>query len=132
MKKDTVVLKSLHMTKADLLLAVSFIIAGILCFIGIIYFNSLPSGQVEIKVAGKMVGTYSLLEDRQIELNYKGENLVEIKDGKARMVYANCPDQYCVKHREISRNGESIICLPNQVVVTVTGGEDQDVDGVTN
>ncbi len=132
MKKDTVVIEALQMTKADLLLAVSFLLAGIICFVGIIYFNSLPAGQVQVKVEGKVVGIYSLEKDREIELDYKGENTVVIKDGKVKMVYANCPDQYCVKHREISRNGESIICLPNQVVVSVTGGEEQDADGVTN
>ena len=53
-----------------------------------------------------------------------------IKDGEARMEWADCPDQICVDHRAVSRNGESIICLPNQVVVTVASSEESDVDAV--
>jgi hypothetical protein len=35
---------------------------------------------------------------------------------------ADCPDKLCVSHREIFREGESIVCLPHRVVVTVTKG----------
>ena len=43
---------------------------------------------------------------------------------------ADCPDQICVNHRAISRDGESIICLPNQTVVTIRGGEKPEVDEI--
>ena len=46
------------------------------------------------------------------------------------MEWADCPDQICVNHRPVSRNGESIICLPNEVVVSVKGGEEAELDGV--
>ena len=41
------------------------------------------------------------------------------------MTHADCPDQICVKTGSISRSGQSIVCAPNRVVVTVTG-EDKD------
>ena len=44
-----------------------------------------------------------------------------IRDGKADVTEATCPDHICVKHRPISRAGESIVCLPNRVVVTIEG-----------
>ena len=43
---------------------------------------------------------------------------------------ADCPDQICVNHRAISRDGESIICLPNQTIVTIRGGEEPEVDEI--
>ena len=46
------------------------------------------------------------------------------------MEWADCPDQICVSHRKISRDGESIICLPNQVVVTIQSSDSADIDGV--
>ena len=53
-------------------------------------------------------------------------NTLVIKDEMADMIFADCPDQICVKHAPISNVGETIICLPNKVVVTIeslTGNE---------
>ena len=46
-------------------------------------------------------------------------NRLIIKDGKAYIETATCPDGICVNHRPIFRDGESIVCLPNKVVVSV-------------
>lgn len=46
------------------------------------------------------------------------------------MEYADCPDQICVKHAEISKSGSSIVCLPNKVVITVHGDKNSMPDGV--
>lgn len=60
---------------------------------------------------------YSLYVDRELQID--DTNTLVIKDGAADMISADCPDQICVKHSPISRAGESIICLPNKVVVTI-------------
>lgn len=57
-------------------------------------------------------------------------NVIEITEGGVRMKEADCPDQICVSHRQISRDGESIICLPNQVVVTIQSSNSSEIDGV--
>ena len=46
------------------------------------------------------------------------------------MEKADCPDQVCVRHSAISRNGESIICLPHEVVVSIEDGESSGADAV--
>ncbi len=63
-------------------------------------------------------------------------NIVQIKDYTADMIYADCPDLICVNSRSISRVGESIICLPHRLTVTVTGTDrsqagPDDTDAVT-
>ena len=40
------------------------------------------------------------------------------------MENASCPDGICVSHRPIFRDGESIVCLPNRVVITVVSDGD--------
>ena len=50
----------------------------------------------------------------------------------AKMEWADCPDQLCVHQKAISRTGESIICLPNQVVVSVQGSKEGKLDGIVN
>ena len=78
---------------------------------------------VVISVDGKTVATYPLSEDRQIELTTgidgAGRNLLVIREGQAEILDASCPDGICVDHHPISREGESIVCLPNRLVVTV-------------
>ena len=59
-------------------------------------------------------------------------NVLMIKDGRAQMKSADCPDQICVRQKAISKEGESIICLPNKVVVSIVGGEEKELDAVTN
>ena len=87
--------------------------------------------EANVKVDGKITGTYSLIENQTIEIN-DGSNILEIKDGIADMIEADCPDKLCVKQKAISKNGESIICLPNEVVVEVKSNEDSEYDAVVN
>ena len=61
-----------------------------------------------------------------------GTNTVQIENGKVKMAAANCPDQICVHQKAISRNGESIICLPNKIVLKIVDGEEAELDAVTN
>ena len=49
------------------------------------------------------------------------ENLLVIEDGYARIDSASCPDKICVHHRKIQNAGETIVCLPNKVVVEIRG-----------
>ena len=61
----------------------------------------------------------------------KGYNKVVIENGSVHMADADCPDQYCVQHAAIHAGHETIICLPHELVVEITGGEVSDVDVVT-
>ena len=87
---------------------------------------------VTVTVDGKPLATYSLSEDRTVEIRTgKDEeelNLLIIKDGKAYVETATCPDGICAAHKPISRDGESIVCLPHKVVITVTTGGEEGPD----
>ena len=79
---------------------------------------------VEVTVAGERVLTLPLHTDTTVTIPGAdgGENVLVIEGGTARVESATCPDGICVAHRAISRPGQSILCLPNQVAVTVVGG----------
>ena len=91
--------------------------------------GAVAGSYVTITVDGKEYGTYSLLENQTITIG-EGEhkNVIDIKDGKAYMTSASCPDQLCVNQNAIGYDKQSIICLPNKVVVTVTSDDKSDVD----
>ncbi|CCZ53222.1 putative uncharacterized protein [Clostridium sp. CAG:75] len=46
------------------------------------------------------------------------------------MKKADCPDKICVHHKGIRSNGETIICLPHKVIVTIQSSKTGDLDGV--
>ncbi|MER2183468.1 MAG: NusG domain II-containing protein, partial [Clostridia bacterium] len=60
-----------------------------------------------------------------------GTNTLVIENGEAWVSEANCPDKICMGMGKISKNGEFIACLPNQVIIVVEGGEESPVDGRT-
>lgn len=109
------------------------IIILLLCAGGFYIFSQFLSkdgNEIVITVDGEVFGKYSLSEDQTIQI---GEhNIVEISNGYADMIHADCPNQLCVKQKKIAKTGEAIICLPNQVIVTVTGDEQNEMDAIVN
>ena len=121
-------MKRYSMKRNDWLLAAGILAVAALLLYFQIFRKTGDQGVVAVAVDGALFGTYSLEEDRVVEIN--DTNRLVISEGSARMEWADCPDQVCVHHQGISRDGESIICLPNQVVVSVESVEESDVDGV--
>ena len=71
---------------------------------------------------GDVFGTYPLTEDRIIEIGKT--NICEIRGGEVKMTLADCPDQICVHSVPISRYGGTIVCLPNKIILSIEGAED--------
>ena len=86
-----------------------------------------------VTVNGAETARYSLSEDAEIRLESEngGFNILVIKNGKADITEASCPDHVCVDQRAISKTGEAITCLPNKTVITVDGEEDAEIDFVS-
>ncbi|MBO4421828.1 MAG: NusG domain II-containing protein [Clostridia bacterium] len=78
----------------------------------------------EITVNGRLYGTYPLDADRVIDVD--GLCTVEVKDGSVSVTDAACPGKQCVHSRPIRKSGERIICLPQGVVIRVSGEADAD------
>lgn len=119
-KKEVLVLLALFLVLA--------VIAGI-------FYATRPGGaKVRITVDGEEYGTYPLAVNKTIPITGADgqENVVEISGGTVFMKSATCPNQICVHTGRISKEGQSIVCLPNKVTVTVTGGGSSDIDSMTN
>ena len=112
---------------AALLLIVS--LCGI-CF----YFLRGDGDKVVVTVDGKEFGTYSLAEDIRVEIRTGASdehlNVLVIKDGQAYVETATCPDGICAGHKPIKREGESIVCLPHKVVITVYATKEEDAPDI--
>ena len=86
-----------------------------------------------VTVNGTETARYSLEEESEIRLESEngGYNILVIKNGKADIIEASCPDHVCVDQRAVSKTGEAITCLPNKTVITIDGEEEAEIDFVS-
>ena len=113
-----------YIKKADIILLIVLIVIGL---VSTVYVSASKSGgdTVIIEKSGELYGKYSLFEDKEVDVpcvDSMGTDLhVSIKDGTAKVTESGCANQVCVKHSKISQAVESIICLPNRIVVRIEG-----------
>lgn len=117
--------------KADIVLFIILITIGV-----ILSALSFAGGEIGeeaiITVDGQLYGTYSLSEDRVITVKQTNHiNKITIKDRTVQMTYSDCKNQVCVGDGKISKTNQSIVCLPNKVMVEIKGGEEE-FDAVSN
>ncbi len=113
-------------SKNDLILIIFLVLASAVMLIGISLFSK-KGATVVVSVDGKELTSFPLSEDTVYNISgyHGGENLLEIKDGKAHLTDASCPDKLCVNMGYISKTGQSIICLPNKVVIEIKGNTEE-------
>lgn len=121
--------KEVRMKKGDIILILLILLAAAASFGAYAFFAGSGGAEAVVYIDGEEEGRYSLKKEQTIELN-GGTNTLVIRDGSASMERADCPDQICVRHRAISKNGESIICLPHEIVVTIEDGKEAETDAV--
>lgn len=114
------------MRKADVILIVLLLVLCAVIFGVIQIFVKKDGVTAVVKVDGNVVEELDLKRENVIEVSgYDGGvNKIEVSEGKVRMIYADCPDELCVKTGWISKTGETIVCLPHRVVVEITGDKD--------
>ena len=77
---------------------------------------------VSISVDGETVERCALSTYEGGTYDSRGYTLtVEEKDGAVSVASSDCPNQDCVHSGAISRAGQSIVCLPARVAVTLEG-----------
>lgn len=87
-----------------------------------IFTNNAQASTAQIKSWGKVIKTVNLAQNQTFTVNHEGEiNTVQVQNGKIRVSYANCENQIDVKAGWKSRNGQTIVCLPHNLVITLVG-----------
>ena len=110
-----------YIKKADIILLIVLVVVG-LASTAYVAVSRSGGDTVIIEQNGDLYGKYSLFEDRTVTIEGEDcENIVKIANGSVVMFESTCKNQVCVRHGAISSTGESIICLPNRVVVKIEG-----------
>ena len=123
------------MKKSDIILIGLLLLLSLASFGAVTLYSKLSTREPEAVVflKGKEKGRYSLSDNITLEIPQEDGtyNILKIQDGKADMREASCPDKVCVRQHPVSGQGESLVCLPNQVVVEIQNGPEEGLDGST-
>ena len=66
----------------------------------------------------KEINTNLIKDSYEVDL---GTNKIRIDSDGVSMVYASCPDNLCVHQGKINKKGQSVICLPNRIIIEIKG-----------
>ena len=112
--------------KADIVLIALLLLSAVVA-VPLFSNNGDQGGAVTIRVGGVVDQVLPLSVDREVTIaqtDGRQVNTLAVSGGQVRMIYADCPDGLCLKHKPARLTGEMIVCLPNRVVAEVTGGPD--------
>lgn len=125
------------MKKADvIIIAILLVLAlGGVTVSKLLFNHKYANKYVEIYQNGKLYQKI-LVKDKEfkktIEIKTRlGRNVVLIENGGVKMVDADCQDKICVKEGFKSSVGQTIVCLPNKLVVEINGEDKSETDEVT-
>lgn len=103
----------------DIILAGSLLLVAAGLALGLFLFA--PAGEVAVvTLDGTELTRLSLREDTVLTLDTG--HVITVKEGSLTVTKAPCPDLICAHHAPISREGETIVCLPYELVITVEKG----------
>ena len=73
-----------------------------------------------VEIDGMICGEYPLDNSGVYPLN-NGTNVLVIEENYAYLNYSSCPDHICENTGKIRYVGETIVCLPNRLSITIRG-----------
>ncbi len=112
--------------KGDLLLVFILILAVALT---VYLSHTNNANDVCIYINGSLKYTYSINSDITVDLSNDGIDMqIVISNGKVYVAHSDCKEQLCVHQTPITKDGGSIVCLPNRVVIRV---ENRDIDAIS-
>lgn len=127
-KKQSDLAPSGRKVRNDIILVLAVVLlaaAGFLIFL----FTGSAGDRVAVLIDGEETASYPLSEELETVIRTgENTNTLVISEGKASVREATCPDGICADHRPISKEGETIVCLPHKVVIKVISAPENDVD----
>lgn len=121
------------MKRNDLILAGAILVVAIAALI-FVNLNKKGGNTVIVKIDGEVYKEFPSDVDTTYEIKGAngGTNLLVIEDGHAEIVDASCPDKICIHQKAIDKNGETIVCLPNKVIIQINSDTQNEIDAIAN
>ena len=115
-----------QLTNGDKILVFLLVISSV-ATLALLQSSEESGSAVEIKIMNRHFATFPLKADTTFTvIGAIGETQISIAKGKVRVLQSDCRQKICVKTGWISRGGQLIVCVPNQVVIAVIGKKEED------
>lgn len=90
--------------------------------------TALPHGQTAVvRIDGEKTHTLPLNQEQTLTVNAHGHTLtIQVRQGAVGVRESDCPDGICRNTPPITRQGQSIVCLPMACSITVEGAAEYD------
>jgi len=117
----------------DWIMTATAVILALGMAINYLFLPEVAPGQAGVTVSGSPTQVINLKNDGLVDIDPGWGNMVlEIKNNKIRVKESSCTEDVCIQTGWIEKPGDSIVCVPNRVVVRISGGErKEDLDAVT-
>jgi hypothetical protein len=108
--------------KVDWILAVIILTASVVAFLFISGKDSQAGASALLYCDGRLIESYDLSQD-QVVTQQVGEHQLrlEINTGRIRVVDSDCPRQICKHAGWISGQNQTIVCVPDRVLIEIKG-----------
>jgi len=122
--------------KGDLIIILFLIMASFFP-LGIFTYHQVNAESTEkiavLSIDGKRVKEFVLADDGETETyvysdDHGHENTIVREGTTIRIDSADCKDQLCVRMGAKSEAGETVLCLPNRVLIEVKTNQDTEID----
>jgi hypothetical protein len=128
------------MKKGDMLLIVLLLVVAVSIFASNRVISSAAERQqgatkAVISLDGEVYQTIDLSwQTDMVEIRTKrGYDLLKVHDNGIEVVESDCPQKICISMGFINRAGQTIICLPNRMIVEIVGSDKdkQEIDALS-
>ncbi|WP_297133045.1 NusG domain II-containing protein [uncultured Eubacterium sp.] len=119
----------MKLKKYDIIAIICVAVIVIISYIMVNLLRNDEADTVVIYVDGKIEKKLDLNKNQEYKVNVdNGYNIIRIKDKKAKIKESDCSNQTCVNMGTISKDGQTLICLPHKVEVTIVSDDKSEVD----
>ncbi len=110
------------MNKNDIKLIIGIGFVTLILFLAISMVHQPDAKMAVVYYQNEIVKTIDLFKNEQKEYVVEGKNgpvVIEVNQGKIRVKKEDSPLHICSKQGYIHKSTETIVCLPNQIVIQI-------------
>jgi len=94
-------------------------------FLAVIVGMKKPGKTLYVNQGERVTYKAEMMTDQRVDLpGPLGVTVLEIKDGQARILSSPCPFKVCIGMGAIRHAGEIIACVPNRLLIEISGEND--------